>query len=162
MPEASSPNPTMPARRIALVAGYHPCSYPPPVAYDAGLRERFAVVLSSYRPDKDGMFFDADLFVRLNDVDETGKSINICDGIVRKSTPDPSGTWRLNFKLHATAHRFAAGHSLVIAAGAHPRYARNTGTDESFGTATTLRTVDFNIFHDIEHPSAIHLPVFKN
>jgi hypothetical protein len=65
MPEASSPNPTTPARRIALVAGYHPCSYPPPVAYEAGLRERFAVVLSSYRPDKDGVFFDADLFVRL-------------------------------------------------------------------------------------------------
>ncbi len=65
MPEASSPDPTTPARHIALVAGYHSCSFPPPVAYDAGLRERFAVVLSSYRPDKDGMFFDADLFVRL-------------------------------------------------------------------------------------------------
>lgn len=65
MPEASSPDPTTPARSIALVAGYHPCSYPPPVAYDAGLRERFAVVLSTYRPDTDGMYFDADLFVRL-------------------------------------------------------------------------------------------------
>jgi hypothetical protein len=54
-------------RQIALVAGYHSCSFPPPIAYDAGLRERFAVVLSSYRPDKDGMFFDADLFVRLAD-----------------------------------------------------------------------------------------------
>jgi putative CocE/NonD family hydrolase len=106
----------------------------------------------------------ADLFVRLNDVDESGRSINICDGIVRKSAPDPTGLWRLNFKLHATAHRFAAGHRLrlVIAAGAHPRFARNTGTDEPFGTATTLRTVDFDIFHDIEHPSAIHLPVFKD
>lgn len=28
------------------------------------MRERFAVVLSSYRPDKDGMLFDATLFVR--------------------------------------------------------------------------------------------------
>src|SRR5947209_15027767 len=65
MPEASRPDQTTSYRSIALVAGYHPCSFPPPVAYDAGLRERFAVVLSSYRPDKDGMFFDADLFVRL-------------------------------------------------------------------------------------------------
>ena len=65
MPDENSLDPTTPVRRIALVAGYHPCSFPPPVAYDAGLRERFAVVLDSYRPDKDGMFFDADLFVRL-------------------------------------------------------------------------------------------------
>jgi len=50
-------------RHIALVAGYHPCSFPPATAYDAGLKERFAVVLSSYRPDKDDMFFDAELFV---------------------------------------------------------------------------------------------------
>ena len=54
-------------RQIALVAGYHPCSFPPATAYDAGLKERFAVVLSSYRPDQDEMFFDADLFVRLAD-----------------------------------------------------------------------------------------------
>src|SRR5947209_1569802 len=65
MPEASRPDPTTPGRHITLVAGYHPCSFPPPAAYDAGLRERFAAVLDSYRPDKDGMFFDADLFVRL-------------------------------------------------------------------------------------------------
>jgi uncharacterized protein len=106
---------------------------------------------------------NADLFVRLNDVDAAGKSINICDGIIRKSQPDPSGVWRLNFKLHATAHCFAAGHRLriVVAGGAHPRFARNTGTDEPTGTATTLRTVDYEIFHDAEHPSAIHLPVYK-
>jgi hypothetical protein len=64
MQEASRPDPTTSLRRIALVTGYHPCSFPPPTAYNAGLYERFAVVLSSFRPDKDGMFFDADLFVK--------------------------------------------------------------------------------------------------
>ncbi|HEV3343190.1 MAG TPA: alpha/beta fold hydrolase [Pirellulales bacterium] len=54
-------------RQIALVAGYHPCSFPPPTAYDAGLKQRFAVVLSSYRPDKEDMFFDAELFVLIAD-----------------------------------------------------------------------------------------------
>lgn len=105
---------------------------------------------------------DADLFVRLNDVDETGRSINICDGILRRTGADTGDVRRLNFKLHATAHRFGAGHRLrlVVAGGAHPRYARNTGTNEPFGIATTLRTVDFDIFHDLEHPSAIHLPVY--
>ncbi len=103
----------------------------------------------------------ADLFVKLCDVDGTGRSINICDGIIRKSATE-AGTWRLNFKLHATAHRFDAGHRLrlLVAGGAHPRFARNTGTDEPLGTATTLRTVDVEIFHDPEHPSAIHLPVY--
>lgn len=105
----------------------------------------------------------ADIFVRLSDVDGHGKSINICDGIVRQSAADPTGIWRLEIGLHATAHRFNAGHRLrvVIAGGAHPRYARNTGTDEPFGSATTLRAADIEILHDPEHPSAIHLPVFK-
>jgi hypothetical protein len=52
-------------RRLALVAGYHACSFPPPFAADAGLKERFAVVLDSFRADKDGMFFDAELFVQI-------------------------------------------------------------------------------------------------
>jgi putative CocE/NonD family hydrolase len=109
---------------------------------------------------------DADLFVKLCDVDEKGLSINICDGIVRKTTADPAvphDIWKLNFKLHATAHCFKRDHRLrlVVASGAHPRYARNTGTNEPFGTATTLLPVDIEIFHDPDHPSAIHLPVFE-
>ena len=70
--------------------------------------------------------------------------------------------WRLNFKLHASAHTFRRSHRLrlVVASGAHPRYARNTGTDEPYATTTTLVPVDIEIFHDPAHPSAIHLPVF--
>jgi putative CocE/NonD family hydrolase len=109
---------------------------------------------------------NADLFVRLSDVDEKGVSINVCDGIIRKSAADPAvpdDIWKLNFKLHATAHRFRRDHRLrlVVASGAHPRFARNTGTDEPFGTATTLLPVDMEIFHDPARPSAIHLPVFE-
>ncbi|MEO6015301.1 MAG: CocE/NonD family hydrolase [Devosia sp.] len=109
---------------------------------------------------------NADLFVRLSDVDEKGMSINICDGIIRKSSADaavPDDIWKLNFKLHATAHCFKREHRLriVIASGAHPRFARNTGTDEPFGTATKLVPVDIEIFHDPAHPSAIHLPVYE-
>ena len=50
-------------RRIALVSGYHSCSFPPLIAFDAGLRNRFAVVFDTYRPQEEGMFFDADLFL---------------------------------------------------------------------------------------------------
>jgi putative CocE/NonD family hydrolase len=109
---------------------------------------------------------NADFFVKLCDVDENGVSINICDGLMRKTSADPAmpdDIWKLSFKLHATAHCFQREHRLrlIVASGAHPRYARNTGTDEPFGTAKTLLPVNIEIFHDPDRPSAIHLPVFE-
>jgi putative CocE/NonD family hydrolase len=108
----------------------------------------------------------ADFFVRLCDVDAAGVSINICDGLIRMSPANPAmsdGIWRMQFKLHATAHCFLAGHRLrlQVSSGAHPRYARNTGTDEAVGTGTMLLASDIEIFHDPAHPSAISLPVYE-
>ncbi|WP_297104509.1 CocE/NonD family hydrolase [uncultured Devosia sp.] len=85
----------------------------------------------------------ADFFVRLNDVDSAGVSRNICDGFVRVTpdTPtDADGAWHLTFPLHATAHSFRPGHRLrlLIASGAHPRYARNMGTGEPINTAIDM------------------------
>jgi putative CocE/NonD family hydrolase len=108
----------------------------------------------------------ADFFVRLCDVDEKGKSTNICDGLVRMTPAAPAmpeDIWKISFKLHATAHTFMRNHRLrlLVASGAHPRYARNTGTDEPLATATTLTSADMEIFHDPARPTAIHLPVFE-
>lgn len=50
-------------RTLAIVAGYHECNYPPQKAYDAGLTERFAVVFDTYRREREGMYFDAPLFM---------------------------------------------------------------------------------------------------
>ena len=85
----------------------------------------------------------ADFFLRLCDVSPDGISTNICDGLYRvtPATPrQPDGSLRLQFPLHATAHTFLPNHRLrlQISSGAHPRYARNLGTDEPVGTATTL------------------------
>jgi len=104
----------------------------------------------------------ADFFLRLCDVSPAGVSTNICDGLYRVTpeTPiNPDGSWRLDFTLHATAHAFLAGHRLrlQVSSGAHPRYARNLGTDEPVGTATTLIANAIQIFHDPEHPTAIIL-----
>ncbi|HEV7276740.1 MAG TPA: CocE/NonD family hydrolase [Devosiaceae bacterium] len=109
---------------------------------------------------------NADFFVRLCDVDEEGRSMNICDGFIRKRSSDaavPDDIWKLAFRLHATAHRFERGHRLrvIVASGAHPRYARNTGTDEPLATATKLLPVNVEIFHDPQRPTAIHLPVYE-
>ncbi len=106
-----------------------------------------------------------DLFVRLCDVDRRGRSINICDGFLRLSpeTPrDAEGIMAIDLRLHATAHRFRAGHRprLQVSSGAHPRYARNTGTDEPVGEATTLVANDIEIFHDADHASALTLPLY--
>ena len=96
---------------------------------------------------------NADFFVRLCDVGPDGVSINICDGLYRVSPETPrgaDGSWSLTFPLHATAHSFLAGHRLriLIASGAHPRYARNPGTGEPISTAITLLANDIEILHE--------------
>lgn len=52
-------------RNIILVSGYLHEDYPPEIAYDAGLRNRFSVVLQTYRSDKVDMFFDFDQYTAL-------------------------------------------------------------------------------------------------
>jgi len=108
----------------------------------------------------------ADLFVRLCDVDRRGRSINICDGFVRTTPDTPRDNNRImaiDLSLHATAHCFQSGHRLrlQVSSGAHPRYARNTGTDEPIGEATTLVACDVEIFHDPDHHAAILLPTYE-
>jgi putative CocE/NonD family hydrolase len=107
----------------------------------------------------------ADLFVRLNDVDALGRSHNVCDGLhqITPTTPhDDAGIMRVEVKLHATAHGFRRGHCLrlLIASGAHPRYARNFGTGEPIATATRLVANEIEIFHDADHPAALTLPCY--
>lgn len=108
---------------------------------------------------------NTDFFVRLCDVDEKGLSTIVCDGILRKTSADPAvpdDIWKLTIRLHATAHVFQRNHRLrvVVASGAHPRYARNLGTDEPFGEATQLEAAEIEIFHDPQHPSALTLPLY--
>jgi hypothetical protein len=78
-----------------------------------------------------------DVFARLCDVDPRGRSWNVCDGLVRFGPGSPG---EVTVPMSATAHRFGAGHRLrlQISGGAHPRFARNTGTGEPPATATRL------------------------
>jgi hypothetical protein len=118
-----------------------------------------------------------DFFGRLCDVQPDGKSLNVCDGLLRVQPepqvehPEHNGRARdcgeealhLEIDLWATAYRFKRGHRLrlIVSSGAHPRWARNTGTAEPLGTATTLRAADQTIRHDRAHPSALILPVIS-
>ncbi len=98
----------------------------------------------------------ADLFVRLCDVDEKGRSRNFSEAYARLDPAAQDGTLRLS--LDQCAHRLAARHRLrlQIAGGSHPRYLRNTGTGEPPRTAGELLPCR----HSIHHPrSRVVLPV---
>jgi uncharacterized protein len=107
-----------------------------------------------------------DVFARVCDVDAAGVSNNVCDALTGvapgRYEQAADGTWRIRFRLWPMAHRFAPGHRvrLLIASGAHPRYARNpdTGEDPATATEATMRAVDVEVLHDAEHPSALVLP----
>ncbi|MDL4773847.1 CocE/NonD family hydrolase [Actinomadura xylanilytica] len=73
----------------------------------------------------------ADVFVRLCDVDATGGSRNVTDGILRlrPGRGGQDGVVRAEVEMHPTGYRFRRGHRLrvQVAGGAFPRFARNHG-----------------------------------
>ena len=105
-----------------------------------------------------------DLFARLCDVDPRGRSRNVCDGIIRHRPGGSGGgeeTESITVPMSATAYQFRAGHRLrlQVSGGAHPRFARNTGTGEPPATATRLAAVDVQIVHEVSDPAMLSLPV---
>ncbi|MEF9903051.1 CocE/NonD family hydrolase [Streptomyces sp. P9-A2] len=91
----------------------------------------------------------ADVFTRLCDVDAQGRSVNICDGLIRLRTTgrEPS---RITVPMSSAAHRFAVGHRIrwQISGGAHPRYASSSGNGESPVDAATFTPVHITLHAD--------------
>lgn len=108
-----------------------------------------------------------DFFARLCDVDPKGTSLNVCDALLRVSPGQPGvaadGCLRVTIDLWPTAHRFRQGHRmcLQVSSGAHPCYARNTGSGEPLASATRLVVADQLIYHDPDHPSGIVFSVLS-
>ena len=100
----------------------------------------------------------ADLFVRVCDVHPDGKSVNVADGFRRLGPDDADGT--VLVRLDTIAHRFEPGHRirLQISGGAHPRYARNLGTDEDPATGTRMASSARTISHGQGGLSRLLLP----
>ncbi|MFE6685164.1 CocE/NonD family hydrolase [Streptomyces sp. NPDC057743] len=73
-----------------------------------------------------------DIFARLCDVDERGRSVNVCDGLVRVRARDGAEPLEVVVPMSATAYRFAAGHRvrLQVSGGAYPRFAPPGGAGE--------------------------------
>ena len=126
-----------------------------PVEVQGGVRVRLVV-------ESDNPY--ADLFVRLCDVAPSGRSLNVTDRLVRLD-PAPgeephAGQRTVELTLVDTAHRFRAGHRirLQVSGGAHPRYARNLGTGEPLGEATTGVPTTHRICAGGATPSSVTLP----
>lgn len=103
-----------------------------------------------------------DVMARLCDVAPGGRSVNVCDGILRLTAshePDADGVRTARVELWPTAYRFRRGHRLrvQVSSGAHPRFDRNLGTGDQLGTETVV--ADQEILHDPARSSAILLPV---
>jgi predicted acyl esterase len=86
--------------------------------------------------------------------------VNITDGLTRLTSASLQPQL-VRVDLWPTAHQFRPGHRirLQVSSGAHPRYARNTGSGEPLATAATLYAAKQAVHHDPAHPSAVHLPV---
>jgi putative CocE/NonD family hydrolase len=104
----------------------------------------------------------ADVFVRLCDVDERGRSVNFSDGMVRLDPLVPAGSVTTSrIELDPCAHRLLAGHRLrlQVSGGAHPRFFRNTGTGEPPATAASLAASARTVHHGAGGVSLVRVPV---
>lgn len=104
-----------------------------------------------------------DFYACLCDVDDADRPLHVVDGYRRLRGGDPpedtNGLRRVIVACWPTGHRFRRGHRLrlILASGAHPRYARNLGTGEPLGTGTRMLVARQQIFHDELHSSALYL-----
>jgi putative CocE/NonD family hydrolase len=110
-----------------------------------------------------------DLYLCLCDVTPNSRSSNVCDGYTRLRPELPmaersmadGGSRKVRVEFWPTAYRFRRGHRIrvIVASGAHPRYARNLGSDALLGDAYTVVIAHQEILHGPEHQSAIILSV---
>ena len=113
---------------------------------------------------------DTDWVVRISDVHPDGKSILICDGILRARfhqsfenpttlVPDMPTTFEID--LWATSHVFLPGHRLRVAvtSSGFPRWDRNWHTGKNNALETSGIVARNRIYRDSVRPSHVLLPL---
>lgn len=98
---------------------------------------------------------DADLFVRISDVDPTGRTRNVTESYRRVARATT-----VELDLFDAAHTFRTGHRirLIIAGGSFAQFTRNPGTGENPLTATELKPNRHTISH-VNGASSLRLPI---
>jgi uncharacterized protein len=113
---------------------------------------------------------DTDFTGKLVDVWPNGFAQNLTEGIIRgrfresQAEPafmNPGQTYKLMLDLWATSNVFLKGHRLrvEISSSNFPRFDRNLNTGEDSASGRKFVTAVNTIFHDVEHPSAVILPI---
>jgi uncharacterized protein len=113
---------------------------------------------------------DTDWVVKLCDVHPDGRTLNVCDGILRASlrgsphsrepvTPDLPLQYQVD--LWATSMVFRAGHRIrvLVTSSDFPRYDRNPNTGEPSTSTSGGHPARQHVFHDARHPSHVLLPI---
>ncbi len=111
---------------------------------------------------------DADLVVRITDVDPAGRSINIQEGaqsvsgrrdIARPLALDAGEIVTVPVRIRELIWRFEPGHRLRlhVAASSFPRLARNLQSGEPSLTGSRARVGRHRLHHDDMHPSTLTL-----
>ncbi|MBM3947050.1 MAG: CocE/NonD family hydrolase, partial [SAR202 cluster bacterium] len=113
---------------------------------------------------------DTDWTAKLVDVYPDGKSVNLCDGIIRaryrQGTDkavllNPGQPYDYTVDLVATANLFKAGHRVrvEISSSNFPRFDRNSNSGGKIQDEATGRAAMQRVHHTAARPSSIELPV---
>jgi len=103
-----------------------------------------------------------DIVAVLTVVRADGASINVVDGI-RRVTLTPGEVTRVQVSLGPVAQTFKRGERirLRLAGSNFPRHDLNPQTGARSCTAERRVVADQFVYHDIDHPSALYLPVMR-
>jgi len=113
---------------------------------------------------------DTDFVMRLCDVYPDGRSIILCDGIVRARFREgfdrevfmtSGAVYELHVPMGVTSVVFLPGHRvrLEVTSSCFPRFARNLNTGEPAATGTRMQLARQAIWHTAAQPSRLILPV---
>ena len=113
---------------------------------------------------------DTDFIARLCDLYPDGRSIILCDGIVRTRFREgldweilmkPGSAYKLLIEMSVTSNVFRSGHRirLEITSSCFPRFARNLNTGEPVATGIRLQPAHQTVYHSPAYPSCLILPV---
>jgi len=113
---------------------------------------------------------DTDFMAKLVDIWPSGFVQRLCDGMVRARFSDgmdrpsliePGKIYKFSIDCWNTCQVFKTGHriGLEISSSAFPKFDRNLNTGAPLGVTTEMAIAEQRIYHDVEHPSAVVLPI---
>jgi predicted acyl esterase len=130
--------------------------------YEATGRIKARLYVSSDCPD-------TDFTVKLTDIYPDGRSMLICDGILRMRNRNgcdhwefmtPGETYETEVDLWSTSYIWNTGHRIRVAVSSsnYPRYLANPNTMDGINQNTGYTIAQNTLYFDSDHPSCILLP----